>query len=338
MPLWLSFSGGHYDFPVHLAPKASQGFNVSEIIASQVPDSQGNVIPASVHDGSMKIVGSQADNQAILVAVDDGVYNVQKATCSPPQCYECDGERQSTVQASPFGVPVSGSNQLHWTLTWNTGAQYDYTSMNGTNWMSDHTSVATVQTGLVHGVSPGSATMSAYYSGFVPGYAAQICVYGTSPCPAGGSSSGGSSGTVQVPTSLSIVAGTDSTTTEASCAGGTGCGCTRSFTYQVNDQNGSPILQAGLNVWDSISTSSPNNLNLQSYNTTCTPANTGSCGVATDANGQFREASLGACAPVCKSNNMCVTGGPTNANQTWHVGSAAIVKQVGYYCNHVTVQ
>jgi hypothetical protein len=48
-------------------------------------------------------------------------------------------------------------------------------------------------------------------------------------------------------------------------AGNTGCGVTRSFTYQVNDQNAQPIQAAGLQVWDAIVTTSPNNLNLTSY-------------------------------------------------------------------------
>src|SRR5208282_1749755 len=59
---------------------------------------------------------------------------------------------------------------------------------------------------------------------------------------------------VQVPTSLSIVTGTDSTTSEASCGGNSGCGVTRSFTYQVYDQETpvpQPIVAGGLQVWDS---------------------------------------------------------------------------------------
>jgi hypothetical protein len=97
-----------------------------------------------------------------------------------------------------------------------------------------------------------------------------------------------------VPTSLSIVAGTDSTTSEATCSAGsfgTGCGVVRTFTYQVNDQQGKPIQTAGLQVWDAITTTSPNNLNLTGYITTCTgtPAGTngGPCNVTTNSLGQF---------------------------------------------------
>src|SRR5208282_2568563 len=147
---------------------------------------------------------------------------------------------------------------------------------------------------------------------------------------------------VQVPTSLSIVTGTDSTTSEASCGGNSGCGVTRSFTYQVYDQETpvpQPIVAGGLQVWDSISTTSPNNLNLTSYSTTCVPANTGPCNVTTDSLGQFGEDNPGltVCAPACRMNNACVKGGPTNANQSWHVGSYTIVQNISYNCDHITV-
>ncbi|HEY6249434.1 MAG TPA: hypothetical protein VI685_05710 [Candidatus Angelobacter sp.] len=33
----------------------------------------------------------------------------------------------------------------------------------------------------------------------------------------------------------------------------------------------------------------------------------------------------------------CVKAGPTNANQTWHVGPLSIVQQVSYNCDHINV-
>ena len=145
----------------------------------------------------------------------------------------------------------------------------------------------------------------------------------------------------QVPTSLSIVAGTDSTSPEASCSAGsfgTGCGVTRSFTYQVNDQNGNSIQTAGLEVWDAIATTSPNNLSISGYNTTCSPSNTGPCGVTTNSSGQFEEQpGLSVCSTVCRVNNACTKAGQTNATQTVYVGPASIVQQLVYYCDHITV-
>jgi hypothetical protein len=150
---------------------------------------------------------------------------------------------------------------------------------------------------------------------------------------------------VQIPTSLSIVAGTDSTTAEASCtftSGGTtftGCGVTRSFTYQVNDQESppQPIQTAGLSVWDSFGTVSPNPLNMGGFTTTCSPANTGPCGLTTDSAGRFKEIALGVCSTVCRSNGVCITGGPSVVPQTWHIGTASITQTISYYCSKVLV-
>jgi hypothetical protein len=148
---------------------------------------------------------------------------------------------------------------------------------------------------------------------------------------------------VQVPTSLSIVSGTDSTSSETSCTTGsnTGCGVTRSFTYQVYDQHtptAQPIQTAGLQIWDSISTGSPNNLSLTSYTTTCSPTqtNSGPCGRSTNSSGQFAD-SLPVCSTVCNSSGVCVTGGPTNATQTVHVGSFTITQSLGFYCSYIHV-
>jgi hypothetical protein len=85
-------------------------FNVSEIIATQVSDAQSNIIPANIHKGSGKIVGSQADNQHILVAMDAGIYNVRKATCGLSR-FTCDGATSYFVSLDPFGVDVGGNTQ-----------------------------------------------------------------------------------------------------------------------------------------------------------------------------------------------------------------------------------
>jgi len=83
----LYFTGGHYTLPRHLEPRATRNLNVSEIVQNQVPDAEGNIIPAAVHEGTAKIAGSRAANEAILVAIGAGIYNVRKATCG----LVCDG-------------------------------------------------------------------------------------------------------------------------------------------------------------------------------------------------------------------------------------------------------
>lgn len=65
-------------------------FNISEIIQNQITDKDGNLIPPTVHEGNAKISGAHAENEGILVAVDAGIYNVQKATCAYT-CINCNG-------------------------------------------------------------------------------------------------------------------------------------------------------------------------------------------------------------------------------------------------------
>jgi hypothetical protein len=145
---------------------------------------------------------------------------------------------------------------------------------------------------------------------------------------------------VQVPTSLSIVAGTDSTTAETGCTTSgklAGCGVTRAFTYQVNDQAGQPI-RSSMELWDSITTTSPNELNLQTYKTTC-PGNTGPCGVLTFPDGTFSE-TLTLCAPACKPSGTCTTAGSTGADQLWSVAGKSLtsdVKHLSYQCDKILV-
>jgi hypothetical protein len=150
--------------------------------------------------------------------------------------------------------------------------------------------------------------------------------------------------TVQKPSAL-IIQGPDTTTSEATCnAGvGTGCGVTRTFTYQVLDQigGGEPINSAGMQVWDSITTGSTNQLGLTGYVTTCTKdneTNSGPCGVTTNSTGEWLEKSLGVCSTFCYSSGACITAGETTASQVWHVNGFALpAQQITYECNKVLV-
>ena len=51
---------------------------LTEIIQNQVPDAEGNLIPASVRQGSARLAGSRAENEHILIAADSGIYNVPR--------------------------------------------------------------------------------------------------------------------------------------------------------------------------------------------------------------------------------------------------------------------
>jgi hypothetical protein len=172
----LSFAGGHYQLPIHLEPRATRTFNISEIIKNQIPDGEGNIIPATVHEGSARVTGARADNEEILVALDAGTYNVRKATCSY-YCISCDGEVLAFVNITPFGMGRGGSYQLSFTMKDNHGYQY---STSGT-WGSTQTNVATVSSinnganGMVKGVSAG--TTSLWAEGFGSIYSSSYCAY-----------------------------------------------------------------------------------------------------------------------------------------------------------------
>ena len=198
----LFFSGGHYNFPVHLGPRATGAFNISEIIHNQIPDDEGNVIPASVREGSAEIRGPKGENQHILVSMDGGTYNVQKATCGN-YCFTCQGAVEFFVTANPFAVAVSGQTQLTFTTQYHSGTQYNLTATS--TWSSSNTGIGTVNAGLVTGVGPGSLQINVfddstpdYFHGCVAGEPDMYC-----PWETGGG--GGSPGTVtQCPNSVSL--------------------------------------------------------------------------------------------------------------------------------------
>jgi hypothetical protein len=144
---------------------------------------------------------------------------------------------------------------------------------------------------------------------------------------------------VQVPTNLSIVS--PGTGSEGHCqiVAGPGCGTTIAFTYQVNDQASQPI-NAVMSFWDSFAAVSPDPLQIDQnggFATTCSPANTGPCNKFTLSSGQFNDAGLGACSTICLVNGACVTGGPSNVDQTWHIAGQPIVQHISLYCEKVLV-
>jgi hypothetical protein len=327
---------GHYWVPLHLMPGESQMLDVGQLIEMHQPDADGNFLPFDVKQGSARFAASQGPTHPVHIALASGVFNVQTATCGQGPCNICLTSVAALINPSPVLTTVGGSAQASFVLSMSDGTSLDKTTT--ARWTSGNTAVLTVAAGLVKGVTVGATSLTA--SVLAPseseGEPDPEC---PASCPTG-LQTGGGSGSTQIPTSLAIVPGTSSTTA-GPCTlsgGGSGCGMSRAFTYQVLDQTGAVMQVGGLAVWDAITVTGANPLNLgKNFATTC-PGGTGPCGPVTNGSGQFQELSLGICASACIVNKKCVTVGPTQATQVWHVGpTATIAQQIGYFCDHATV-
>ena len=175
----LMFSGGHYLFPVHLAPKNTRAFNISEILNSGIPDSEGNLVPASVHAGAAEMYGVLGEDHHILVSMNAGTYNVRKATCGE-WCGTCNGSVNAWIAADPWGVATGLNTQLTFTSQRNTGSQFNLTT--ASSWSSNNTGIATVNTGLVSGRAVGAAQINSSNSN-EPVYTAYACYPLAGVCP-----------------------------------------------------------------------------------------------------------------------------------------------------------
>jgi hypothetical protein len=135
----------------------------------------------------------RGESEHILVAMDAGTYNVQKAICGP-YCLTCQGAVDEWVDVDPFAVAVGGHTQQKFTVQYHTGSQYDLTA--ASTWSSSNHNVGTVSAGLVTGVGAGSLTVSASDDN-TPDYA-HVC-YLSNPdnyCPMGEGVQGGAPGDV----------------------------------------------------------------------------------------------------------------------------------------------
>lgn len=242
----LMFAGGHYDDLMTLGPRETKMFDISEVIASAGADPEGNIIPTGTQEGSVKILGLEAENQSILLAVDSGIYNVRKATCYQ-NCPTCDGATVFSVSLDPFGVAVGDQTQESLIAQWNTGAQYDYTSSG--SWSSSNTSVATVpQPGLAKGVSPGEFTLTTGVSD-VPVYAPNYCA--PPGCPLYGGGSGEAPGDV-----VSVVCTPTTRGGITTCTASAPQGSTYSL-WTFTDSSGNPVNSSTTgNTWSGVAVQS----------------------------------------------------------------------------------
>jgi hypothetical protein len=308
------FTGGHYLLPVHLGPRATYMFNLSEIIDSQSPDSEGNLIPLAVHDGSAQISGTQGENQLILVSVDVGTYNVRKATCAY-RCITCNGATSWAMSVIPFATGIGGSTQLTLKDTWNTGAQHDITK--ASTWSSSATSIATVSAGLVNGVAVGSVTING--EDLIDPWYGSSCGSPPPACPVdqgGGAGGAGAVGPYRVEPIATNLLG------NAVCPAGYS-GWSRTTQNQLQYQNGSGVLVAGITMSDILQITSTNQLGITGTQTGSYP---------TDGNGSWPDTYF-----VCST--ACPTAGESDGIQTWTYNSTPLPHSnlVVYKCSSITI-
>ncbi len=169
---------GKYTLPVHLEPQASTMIDMATLIAEHQPDADGNVIPPSVQEGSAQFASATGRREWITLVIVGGIYNVANATCGS-SCITCCGVSNFGISPNPILCPIGVASQCG-----STAVDCNGYSVSPSSWGSSNTAVMTVNSsGLVTGVSVGSATITAYFNN-VPTYTGQICG-GNPVCPRG---------------------------------------------------------------------------------------------------------------------------------------------------------
>lgn len=178
---------GKYNLPVRLEAQASTTIDMAALIAGQVPDADGHVIPPNIREGSVMFASAKGLTEWMTLAASGGVFNVQTATCGAGglTCITCNGFSNFVINAT------SGSAQLTAQCTYSDGTVYDETT--SCNWTSDNTSLATVGNGSsaglvsagsnIAGNTTGTANITATFPSLVV-FTGQICgTTGQPYCP-----------------------------------------------------------------------------------------------------------------------------------------------------------
>jgi hypothetical protein len=196
----LFYSGGQYKYPLHLAKNASTMFNVSEIIMMQMPDADGNVIPAGIQHGSAVLSNGAGQSEPANVGVSVGTFNVQTATCGT-KCPTCLGYSDFWVSNAPFGVGIGSNYVVEALAQMQNGSQVS--KRTSASWSSSNSAVGNSSgSGNFQGVSVGSFLANANISLIS---VEQDCPYNGAPCgtdPYSGSGQGAVPPTISGPTSV----------------------------------------------------------------------------------------------------------------------------------------
>lgn len=270
---------GKYQLPVHLDPQASTMIDMVMLIETGQPDPNGNVIPATVHQGSVVFESAKGKGQWMTLVVSGAVFNPQTATCGT-SCTTCCGYSGFTIGPSPFYCLVNASVQCNATASYCDGSTTTFSA----SWSSDNTAVATVgsSTGLVTGVSPGTANITATFP-FMVVYTGTICSGGGAPsCPAANPGAGAQetttpsvsiSGPVYVPLVASGASGPNqvSLTSDVNPPGGTYQWSTSSTKVTLSSTSGTTTTVTSVSPSGSIGDVT---ITLSYCYTTCASAST----------------------------------------------------------------
>lgn len=173
--LTLRFLGGagHYVIPVHLEPYASSNFDVMELIMSQQPDSDGNLIPAGATEGGMTLANAKGPNLPITANMTVGIFDVATATCYY-SCIGCDGYYQTYLSPNSLSIQVGTQSQITDYGEMNTGAIYGV----GASWSSTNSSIVSIDgSGNAAGNAIGSVDIAA---GAYLAPETEVCAYNPS--------------------------------------------------------------------------------------------------------------------------------------------------------------
>jgi hypothetical protein len=203
--------GGQYKLPVTLGRNASTTIDVSKLIAAQQPDPDGHVIPFGTREGSMVFSSAKGMTQWMTLAISIGILNVQAATCGGT-CTNCCGYTGFGVTPSPGYCPVGLTAQCGALATYCNGVVSYFTT--SSSWSSSNTSILTVnnttQKGLVTGVAPGTANVTALFPSLIV-YTGTVCSNNPPSCPASTPSAGGPVTVIRVDTQTVVTTPTDRT-------------------------------------------------------------------------------------------------------------------------------
>jgi len=147
---------GKYKMPVHVVPQGSLMLDVKNIVKANAPDPSGNVFPPGTSEGSTSFESAEGPAGQINVIISGAVFNVVTGTCTNC-CVPCCGTSDVFLNPGSDACTVGATEQFQAISEQCDGTELDETT--GGSWSSSNAAVATVSSGFMTAVGPGSATL-----------------------------------------------------------------------------------------------------------------------------------------------------------------------------------